>query len=505
MTTHGTMQIVRGARLLDVAGHTSVPADILIDGDTILEIGAPGMPAPDSAAVIDASDCLLMPGLVNAHTHAHGALAKGMVDDRWPLEVFLNSVGPLNAGKTLEDKYLSGLLTAAEMVLKGCTASYDLFVEFPLPTVDGVHAVAQAYQDVGMRAVIAPMMADRTLYQALPGLIDAIPEPHRRRIARIEAAPFEESLAACRGILDGWRFDRERIRPALAPTIPLHCSDAFLVGCRDLAREYNVGLHTHLAETRTQAVLGLEKYGKSLTAHLDGLGLVGPNFSAAHAIWVDQDDISRLADRGASVAHNILSNLRLGSGVASVRRMLERGLAVGIGTDATNTSDTQNMFEAMRLAAYISRIRTLETSRWLVPEEVLAMATEGSARVLGFEGNLGRLDPGYKADMVFLDLSNINFVPLNNPLRQIVNTENGASISAVMIGGRMVVEDGRLTMVDEDKLRRDVESAVERLNGANAENLAFTQGVGSYVETFCSAQSARAEQLLSTMAEFPRS
>ena len=188
MTTHGTMQIVRGARVLDVAGHTSVPADILIDGDTILEIGAPGMAAPDSAAVIDASDRLLMPGLVNAHTHAHGALAKGMVGDRWPLEVFLNSVGPLTAGKTIEDKYLSGLLTAAEMVLKGCTASYDLFVEFPLPTVEGVHAVAQAYQDVGMRAVIAPMMADRTLYQALPGLIDAIPEPHRRRIARIEAA-----------------------------------------------------------------------------------------------------------------------------------------------------------------------------------------------------------------------------------------------------------------------------------------------------------------------------
>ena len=139
--------IVRGGRLLDVAGHTSVPADILVDGDTIRELGPSGMPAPDSATVVDASDCLLMPGLVNAHTHAHGALAKGMVDDRWPLEVFLNSVGPLSAGKTLEDKYLSGLLTAAEMVLKGCTASYDLFVEFPLPTVDGVHAVAQAYQD----------------------------------------------------------------------------------------------------------------------------------------------------------------------------------------------------------------------------------------------------------------------------------------------------------------------------------------------------------------------
>ena len=328
MMSNGTMRIVRGGRLLDAASHTSVPADILVDGDTILEIGAPGMAAPEAATVIDASDRLLMPGLINAHTHAHGALAKGMVGDRWPLEVFLNSVGPLNAGKTVEDKYLSGLLTAAEMVRKGCTASYDLFVEFPLPTVEGVHAVAQAYQDVGMRAVIAPMMADRTLYRALPGLIDAIPEPQRRRIARIEAAPFEESLAACRGILDGWRFDRQRIRPALAPTIPLHCSDAFLVGCRDLAREYDVGLHTHLAESKTQAVLGLEKYEKSLTAHLDGLGLLGPNFTAAHAIWVDQDDISRLADQGASVAHNVLSNLRLGSGVASARRMIERGPAL---------------------------------------------------------------------------------------------------------------------------------------------------------------------------------
>jgi 5-methylthioadenosine/S-adenosylhomocysteine deaminase len=487
-----TTAIIRHGRLLDVTAHRAHPADVLIDGSVVREIGPSGMAAPPEAVVIDARDRLLIPGLVNAHTHAHGALARGRLDDRATLEMLLVFGAANNAGRTVEDKYLSAQLSAIEMVRKGCTACYDLFAELPAPTQEGVHAVARAYTDVGMRAVIAPMMADLTLYQALPGLLEAVPEPGRAQAAQMRAAPWAASIAACRQILATWPFDRDRVRPALGPTIPMHCSDPFLVACRDLAREFGVGIQTHLAESKTQAVVGRRKYGKTLTAHLGDLGLLGPGFSAAHAIWLDRDDIRRLGDAGATVAHNPLSNLRLGSGVARVRTMLEAGVTVGIGTDSASSSDTQNMFEATRLAAYLSHVSTPDYRRWLSSEEALMMATTGSATVLGMQDRIGRLAPGYEADIVFLDLTNIGYVPLNDVLLQLVNGESGAAVTSVMIGGRLVLDGGRMLTVDEAKVHREAERAIARLTEANAASLAFARSIERAVGGFSVARGSEA-------------
>jgi cytosine/adenosine deaminase-related metal-dependent hydrolase len=486
-----TTTVVRGGRVLDVAGHRAEPADVLIEGDTIGEIGRPGLPAPAGAVVVDARDRLLVPGLVNAHTHGHGALARGLVGDRVPLELLLTIGGAAGSNRTLDDKYLSAQLAAVEMVRRGCTACYDLYVEYPLPTVEGLHAAARAYADVGIRAVLAPMMADRTLYQALPGLLDALPDTARRRVEAWQASPWETSLAVCRELLATWPFDRDRVRPALGPTIPLHCSDAFLVACRDLAREYDVSVQTHLAESKTQAVLGRQKYGTTLTAHLADLGLLGPRFSGAHGVWLDRDDVRRLADAGASVAHNPLSNLRLGSGIAPVRMMLEAGLAVGVGTDSASSSDTQNMFECTRLAAYLSRVRTPDYERWVTVEEALGMATEGSAGVLGMAGRIGRLAPGFQADIVFLDLGHPGYVPLNDVAVQLVMGESGAAVDSVMIAGRLVLDRGRLLTVDEAKLRAQAEAARARLTAANAEALATARALQPFVGAFCVAMASR--------------
>jgi 5-methylthioadenosine/S-adenosylhomocysteine deaminase len=476
--------VVRGGRLLDLAGHRAEPADLLIEAGAIREVGRPGLPAPAEATVIDARDRLLIPGLVNAHTHAHGALSRGRAGDRVPLEVLLTLAAPTTAGRTIEDKHLSAQLSAIEMLRKGCTACYDLFVEFPAPTVDGLHAVARAYRDVGIRAVVAPMMADLTLYHALPGLLDAIPEPARAQAAALHAAPWRDSVAACRELLKTWPFDRDRVRPALGPTIPLHCSDEFLLACRDLAREFDVGIQTHLAESKTQAVVGLTKYGKTLTAHLADLGLLGPRFSAAHAVWLDRDDLRRLADSGACVSHNPLSNLRLGSGVARVRTMLDAGLTVGIGTDSASSSDTQNMFEATRLAAYLSHIATPDYRRWLTAEEALTMATAGSAAVLGMGDRIGRVAPGYRADIVFLDLAYVGYVPLNDVLLQLVNGESGAAIASVMVDGRLVLDRGRMLTVDEAAVRARAEAAMSRLADANGASLAFARSLERAVGDF---------------------
>jgi guanine deaminase len=479
--------VLRGGRVLDPAARKAAPADILIAGDTIETIGPPGLAAPAGATVIDAADRAIMPGLVNGHVHGHGTLAKGLVEDRWPLEMFLNALPGLGGNRTTEDKHLNGLVAAAEMIRKGCTACYDLFFEFPKPSREGLEALGGAYRQAGIRAVIAPMVADMTLYRAYPGLLEAMPEPLRDEALKLRLAPYEATADAAAATFRDWPFDRAQIRPALAPTIPLHCSDAFLVRCRDLAREFDLPLQTHLAETKAQAVVGLSKYGRTLTAHLDELGMIGPHFSAAHAIWLDGDDLQRLADNGASVVHAPVSNMRFGSGLARLRAMLDRGINVGVATDAANSSDSLNMFEATRLAALISRVQTPDYRRWLGADEVFTMATEGSARAMGFDGRIGRIAEGYKADLVFLDLGHINYVPLHDILTQIVFTENGAAVDSVMIGGRMVLDHGRLTTIDEAKLRRDVEAATARLATANAPMRAFSRALQDIVGQFCSA------------------
>ena len=491
--------LIRGGQLIDWRAHRLERADLLLRDGSIEAIGPPGMPAPADAEIASADDRLLVPGLVNAHTHAHGGLAKGLVADRLPLEMFLAGSGALAAGRSVEDKYLSALVSAVEMLRRGCTACYDLAVEIPAPTEEGIFAVARAYHDAGMRAVVAPMMSDRTLYQALPGLLESMPPALREQAQRLAAAPYEASVEACRSILRHWPFDRSRVAPALAPTIPLHCSDTFFVACHRLAREHGVGLQTHLAETKAQAVLGLARYGRSLVAHLEALGVLDERTSAAHAIWIDDDDIARLATAGVKVAHNPLSNLRLGSGVAPVRRMLERGVRVGVGTDATNTSDTQSMYEAMRLAAYLSRLEGPERERWLGFDEAFELATAGSAEVLGFGDRLGRLEPGYKADIVFLDLAHINYVPLGDPATQLVCGENGAAVDSVMVDGRFVLRAGELLTVDERALRRDAQQAFDRLAAANADARAAARPFQDVVGAFCLGQARSAHPVHRTL------
>jgi guanine deaminase len=213
--------------------------------------------------------------------------------------------------------------------------------------------------------------------------------------------------------------------------------------------------------------------------------MLGPHLSAAHAIWLDRDDLGRLADHGSSIVHAPVSNMRFGSGLARVRPMIDRGINVGIATDAANSSDQLNMFESTRLAALISRVQTPDFHTWLGADEALRMATVGSARAMGFGDKIGDIAPGYKADIVFLDLSHINYVPCHDVVTQIVFTENGAAVDSVMIGGRMVLDCGRITTIDEAKLRRDAASAAERLFAANTPMRAFAQALAPIVGQFC--------------------
>ncbi len=476
-------QIIRGGTVFD-ENFRAAAADILLRGDAIVEIGRSGMQAPTDAKLIDASGQLLMPGLVNAHTHGHGSLGKGL-GDKWSLELLLNASPWVSGGFELEDKYTAALLNAAEMVLKGCTSAYDMYFEFPTPSMEGLSAIGRAYEEVGVRVVLAPMMADTTLYQAIPGLVDALPQPHRAQVEKMRAATCEEHLSVCEIFLERWSMDRDRVRPALGPTIPLHCSDEFIRACRDLANAHEVGVQMHLAESKVQAVAGLKRYGKTLAAHLDDLGLLGPRFTGAHCIWLDDDDLARMADRGATVAHNPGSNLRLGSGVAPAKRMLEQRIGVGIGSDGSASADSQNMFEAMRMASFVSRIVTPDPDDWLGTEDVLKMGTAGGASVLGLGDLVGKIAPGYKADILFLDLGNVNFVPLNDAANQVVNCEDSSAVDSVMIGGRMVLSGRRFTSFDFEALRQRVNEASARIRERNADSFVNMQAMAGFVSQHC--------------------
>jgi 5-methylthioadenosine/S-adenosylhomocysteine deaminase len=476
--------ILRGGRVLDIAAGTAELADILVEDDTIREIGPPGLAAPEGATVIPAERKLIHPGLVNAHTHAHGNLAKGM-GDLWTLELLLTAAPWITGNRTTDDLQLTAQLGAVEMVLKGCTACYDLFFEWPLPTRDGMALVASAYAEVGMRAVIAPMIADRSFFEAIPGLHDALPEALRERVAALRLPPGEATLAAVRAGSQDWSFDRDRVRLALAPTIPHHCSDEFIRGCATLARDFDVGLHSHVAESKVQAIAGLRLYGKTLTAHLDELGVLGPQFTVAHGVWLDNEDMARLGDHGASIAHNPGSNMRLGAGLADARAMLDARVNLGIGTDGANCSDNQNMYEAMRLASFVSKVQGPEWRRWMTTREVALAATQGSARALGFGDRIGRIARGYQADLVMLDLDHPNWLPLNNPVNQLVHSEDGNAVHSVMIAGRMVVENRRVLTVDMDRLRDRVAAARDRLAAANADNRRLYEALEPIVGSYC--------------------
>jgi len=446
---------------------------------------SPGLAAPDGTQVIDAAQRLLLPGLVNAHMHAHGPLGRG-AGDRWNLELLLNAAPAINGRRTVEHKYLSAALGAVEMITKGCTACYDLAVEFPAPTPEGVAAVAQAYADVGIRAVVAPMIADRTFYEAMPGLLEVVPAALRPQVDALRLAPGERTMAAVRTALGSWKAPRDRVRPALGPTIPLHCSDEFMTACRDLAKEFDVGLHMHLAESRVQAKVGQSRYGHSLTTHLAQVGLLGPRFTAAHSIWIDDDDIARLAGAGAAVAHNPGSNLRLGSGIARVRRMRERGLNVGVGTDGASSADNLNMFEATRLASFVSRVVDDDPERWITTREALTMATLGSARALGFD-DVGALKPGYRADIVFLDARHVNYLPINDAVNQIVHAEDATAVRSVMIDGRLVVDNGRVTTVDVSRLAAQADEAFAQLRESRAAARTLVDALAPIVSQVCGA------------------
>ena len=481
----GRLCAIRGGQVLRPDLGSAEPADLLIRSGEILEIGRSGLAAPDGAEIVDATGFLLHPGLVNGHTHGHGNYSRGLTDDV-TLELLLAAGGWFSGGRTHEDKYLSTAIGAAEMVLKGCTACLDLFYEAPTVSSEGMQAAGQAYHDVGMRAVVCPMVADYPFFRSIPGLREALPPDLQREVDAVEMPGGEIVLSRLADTIRAWPFARDRVRLGLGPTIPLLCTDAFMRGSAALAREHGLVFQTHLSESKVQEVTARRRWGRSLTAYLDGLGILGPDMSAAHGVWLDDEDMARLGEAGVSVIVNAGSNLRLGSGLPAMRRLLDRGVNVGIGTDSSSCSDNQNMYEAMRLAGYVSHVQSPEPRDWVTAREAAVAATEGSARALGFD-RIGRLAPGYRADIVFLDLDWVHWMSIRNALTQFVQAEDATAVRHVMVDGAWVVRDRRLVSFDLDALRPKVAAAIARLEETTVPARDFYRRLEPVVGSFCAA------------------
>jgi guanine deaminase len=477
--------LIIGARVLAPDALSAPFADLLIEDGAVAAVLPPGTQV-DDAERHDATDRLVIPGLVNGHTHGHGGLGKG-AGDKWDLAVLLAHASWISGGRGVEEKRLSTTLTAVEMLKKGCTAGFDLSAEFPGPTLDGLDAMAEAYAAVGLRAVLAPMVADLTFFQATPGLVEALPEAHRARAAGMTMAPTADILGTIAAAAKSWSHAGQGVALGVAPTIPLHATDAFMQGCRAIAAEHGLFMQTHVAEARYQAAAGEATYGgATLLEHMDRLGLVGPWFSVAHGVWLTASDLDLLAKRGGGISHNPGANMRLASGLAQVRAAIRAGVTVGIGTDGSSSSDNQNMFEAMRLAAFGSRMwEDTEEADWLGTAETVRLATVGSSKLLGLKG--GTVEAGNPADLVFLDLAHINWVPLNDAANQLVWTEDGSAVVDVMIGGGWKLRDRVVLGLDEAKLARDTQAAADRLRGATAEVRAWCHEVAPHIACHCRA------------------
>ena len=461
--------------------------DLLIEDGKIAAIGAPGGLGASSARQHDARDRLIIPGLVNSHTHGHANLMKG-VAEAWTLEASLTN-GPWLAGtRDPETIYLSTLLGAIDMLSKGCTACFDLVYEFPRPTKAGFAAAAQAYADAGMRAVLAPMVADQSLFQSIPGLAEALPADLRDTVGKFALASGEQTIAAVEAIVAARAELPDSISVAIAPTIPHHCSERFLRDCMDIADRHGIPIHMHIAESRLQAVVARQRYGRSAVRYLADFGMLRPGFTAAHGVWLDDEDLDLLAEHGCSIAHIPASNFRLGSGVAYVRPMLDRGINVGLATDGANSSDSLSMLRAMRLASFGARIFADSRDSWLQAPEALKIATQGGAKLLGLE-SCGRIEQGACADLALFDLNHIDFIPNTDPVNQLVTCADSAAVTDVMVGGVFRVSGRKVVSVDLTELGDRVRDSVARLSVTTHDARALAGRLEPHVVAFAQSMS----------------
>ncbi len=383
------------------------------------------------ARTIDLPDCLIMPGLINAHTHASMTLLRGFADDL-PLMTWLNEhIFPMEKRLNADLIALGATLACAEMARFGVTAFQDMYI-----IEDAVFA---AVEKTGLR-----MLGGEVVF-SFPSL------PY---------ATEEEAFALVREQAARWR-GHPRVRVAVMPHAVYTTSPPLLLRCRDLADEMDIPLHIHLGETASESAACLKEHGKRPVAYCRDLGLLSPRATVAHAVDLTEEELDMLAESGAAVAHCPRSNMKLASGVARVPDMLARGIPVGLGTDGAASSNNLNLFAEMSAAALLHKVANRDPV--VVPARIaLDMATLGGAAAL-HRPELGALRAGGPADLIAVDLTAPNMLPEHTPASNLVYAATGAEVRLTMVEGEILYQDGKYSRIDMAALREEIKEAIARL------------------------------------------
>ena len=434
---------------LIVAGDYVVPME---DGQAVINDGAVAIDKGLIVAVgpragitsgfrarrtINGHDRVVMPGLINGHTHAAMSLLRGIADDRELIDWLTNYIFPAEQRFVDEEFVRVGTeLACWEMIRGGTTTFVDMYY-FP-------DAVARAVEKCGLRVLVAPTVIN----QKSPG-----------------AAGMEESLRLAAEFVARWKGRNNRIMPMLAAHAIYTLKPEQLVAIRAKARELGVPVSIHISESRFEMDYSQRNFGTSPVKFLDSLGFFGGPTIGAHLVWPTDEEIALLAERHVGVIHNPTSNMKIASGIAPVTRMLKAGVAVGLGTDGAATNNDLDMWEEIRLAAFLQKVSTMDPK--VIPARTaLRMATRGGAEAIGLGDQIGTLTAGRRADVIQVSLADVHFTPLYDVISHLVYVADEQDVVTVIVDGRILMSEGRILTVDEQRTRSAATAIAARIRAA---------------------------------------
>lgn len=464
---HRPPLLIRGARVYDPDGDRDRPPvrDVAIEDGCILAVLDPQGPPSDAVAalqkrpdlrVLEAHGKLMLPGLVNAHYHSYDVLAKGRFEDM-PFDVWALHSQPAYWGKRSRAELRARtILGALECLRHGITAVQDMNSLVPQDE-ETLDTILAAYADVGIRVVFSIALRDVAALDIAPFLAGDLPADVR---ALVDGAPGDarRDLAFVEAQIKRLRPLPSRLHWALSASGPQRCTRPLLEGLGDLAERHELPFFTHVYETRAQlakARASYPEFGGSLVRYMVELGLLGPRTALAHGVYLAQDEIEAIAAAQATLVHNPLANLKLKNGIAPLLAFSQAGVRLALGCDNCSCSDTQNMFQAMKMYALLAAGTGAEPSG-IGAAEALAAATTGGARAVGLGDRIGAIKPGMAADLVLVDLADLAYQPFNSAVRQLVYCETGRGVDTVLVDGEIVVAGGHNLRIDEAAFRAEL-------------------------------------------------
>jgi 5-methylthioadenosine/S-adenosylhomocysteine deaminase len=422
--------VIRGGTLVTMdAGGSIVEGDLLIHDGRITSVGGES----DSAdIVIDAGDCAVLPGFVQTHVHLCQTLFRGAADDLALIDWLKRRVWPMEAAHSSASVRAAAGLGIAELIKGGTTCALTM------ETVNHTDEVFRAAAETGFRATIGKCMMDKG---------DEIPrELHENT---------ESSIAESLELLNTWHGkENNRLRYCFAPRFAISCTAELLSQVASLARRHGVMIHTHASENRTECELVERDSGMRNISYLDSLGLTGPHVALAHCIHIDDRELETLKETHTNVVHCPSSNLKLGSGIAPVKRMLDEGISVSLGADGAACNNRLDMFTEMRTAALLQK--ATHGPEALPAWRTLRMATIDGARAMGLEREIGSLEVGKRADLIIVRLDGLHATPAGaDVISKLVYSAQPADVQTVIIDGNFAMRDRKLQTLDEGAVRED--------------------------------------------------